>query len=203
MLECTAASGEVCENAVNEFNHLLFIVGVIVALGIAKILTGVEEIIQQRKRIKVYWVLIAWMLILFILQVQTWYIHYTWDTESLGKNFFAYLTSLVFPVILYVASCLIAPRIPEDTEFSLRKYYYEQHRWFFGLSVLGVAYAAIHTPIATGDGFFEVENLIYLAALPLLTTLMVIKDSKTHGALTIIVAGLLIAFIALVALDLG
>ena len=55
------------------FSYLSVLISIILGLGITQLVTGLGRLIQARARIKFYAPTIAWVGLLLIIHVQTWW----------------------------------------------------------------------------------------------------------------------------------
>jgi hypothetical protein len=121
----------------DEFSYLSVLISIILGLGITRLITGLGRIIEARRHVRLYWPVVGWIGLLLIIHVQTW-----WAMFGLRGHrdwtFFAFLVVLAHPILLYLLAALVLPEIG-SAPVDLRANYYEQSRWFFGISLLVIA----------------------------------------------------------------
>ncbi|MEP6730930.1 MAG: hypothetical protein ABJE10_09840 [bacterium] len=119
----------------DQFNYLAVLISIILGLGITQLLGGVGRLLQGRRRVRVYWPSLAWVALLLIIDVQTW-----WTMFGLRQvrrwTFVEFLVVLLQPIVLYLLAALALPEATTDDTVDLRANYYGHSRWFFGLAVL-------------------------------------------------------------------
>lgn len=123
----------------DEFSYLIVIVSIVLGLGITRLLTGLGALVEARDRVRFYWPVLAWVVILLLAHVQTWWAFFGLRDRP-EWTFLAFLLVLLQPVLLYLLSVLVLPTLGSGERADLRVRYYEQARWFFGVfAVLLVA----------------------------------------------------------------
>ena len=118
-----------------EFSYLSVLITIILGLGIAKLMTGLGWLIVSRERVRLYWPTVAWVALLLVFHILTW-----WTMFGLRNyrewNFFAFLIVLLQPVVLYLLAALILSNFTAESRIDLKVNYYANARWFFTLLVL-------------------------------------------------------------------
>ncbi|MBL4583488.1 MAG: hypothetical protein JKX83_02620 [Pseudomonadales bacterium] len=114
------------------FEYVMVIVSIITGLGLSTILTGIGELIQGRKIIRVYGIHLIWVGFIFLLQVELWWVW--WELRSrIEWDLASFFLLLSHPIVLYVLSIMAFPNISMGDEIDLKEYYYENRTWFFGV----------------------------------------------------------------------
>ena len=148
-----------------------------------------HKLIMAGKKVKWHWLplLAAWYIFLIILY--NW-----WDlisiediTEWMNILFFIAYGHLL--LLIYLAVSTVLPDVAEKKEVDLRNYYFENHRYFWGLMTAVVL-------LSISIGFFKgIENIRYFNAFNLCYTcifialmLILIRTKKywVHSALLVI-----------------
>lgn len=183
------------------FSYLLVLVAIVIGMGMAQILSDVAQMIQHRRRVRVFWVHLVWLAIVFLMQVQYWYVLFSWRNDvSLGESFGSYLANLMFPISLYVVSVLLAPGIPATGTLDLKTYYYAQHRWIFGLCTLSILILIAHSTFYLGLPLLHPVNAVRAIAVVLLVALAWSANRVLHAVVAIVMLGLFITFVTMLAL---
>jgi hypothetical protein len=188
---------------VEQFNYLLVIIGIILGLGITHLLAGLVEYLQHRERITWSRPQLVWLIVLFLLQVQYWYVMFS--VGEVGKDFGRYLAALIFPTCLYMASGVLVPRIPPEGtftgKFDLQVKYEANRRWFFGFCIVGMLALIFYDHLVAGVPWSQVtdtltrpDNYYRLAGLGILVLLFCV-GGWFHGLLTFVAVVTLAAFI--------
>ena len=130
------------------FEYLSVLISIVLALGMTRVLQGVGEMLQARKRRRTYWVHIMWIINLFIYLVVAWWIFYRWRNQQTW-TFYLFMFVLISPTILYLASLILFPS-EGDLEKSIdyKAHYYANHRAFFVIF-------SLWTPVDVVDSLFK------------------------------------------------
>jgi hypothetical protein len=100
---------------VSAFKHIMVPIGVVVALGVARIVTQASHYIQHRERVRFSWAHAVWCTILFLWFVGLWWI--VWGLRLVDDDLWSFFT-LIFllsgPCLVYLAATLLLPDLPES-----------------------------------------------------------------------------------------
>ncbi|MHC5063665.1 MAG: hypothetical protein ACYTG5_06800 [Planctomycetota bacterium] len=130
------------------FKHIVVPIGVIIGLGVARIVGAVSEYIQKRDRVRFSSIHAVWAAALFLTFVMLWWT--LWglrSTEESLWSFFTLIYLLTGPVLIFVPSILMLPEVPDSGELDLARIFDRVGRPFFlclaGYS-LWIAYLQLH-----------------------------------------------------------
>jgi hypothetical protein len=152
------------------FEYIMVIVSIITGLGLSTILTGVGELIQGRKIIRVYTVHLIWVGFIFLLQVELWWVWWglrnriEWDLAS-------FFLLLLHPIVLYVLSIMAFPNISMGERVNLKEYYYDNRTWFFGVFSIYPALNLIRDFVFLEGPFIDPRHLFLLAFIGITVSL--------------------------------
>lgn len=174
-----------------KFHYLLTIVGVIVGLALTHLLAALSDYLQHRSRVTWSWLPLAWMAILLVFQIQYWWTLYT--LGGLGNDFTHYCCSLAYPTLMYLASSLIAPKVPPEPGYlDMSERYFANHRWFFLVCSLAMVTLIFHDCLLGIRTFEQVKgflthgtNLFRLPGLGLTLVLILFPWRWLHHLLTL------------------
>src|SRR5262245_10261047 len=96
------------------FSYLAVLISIILGLGITQLLSGLGRLLQDRRRVKVYWPTIVWVGLLLVVHVQTWWAMFGLRTLS-NWSFLAFLLVLLQPIVLFLLAALILPDSASET----------------------------------------------------------------------------------------
>lgn len=119
----------------SESDILLTLYSIVAGLGISRLVQGLASMIEQRKRMHLYWVHSAWLLIILAAHVVTIFALIRFSGHSHWTVFNAML-ALTMPLLLYLVSDLIVPTIGDEEQVDLRAYFYANRRWFCSLMIM-------------------------------------------------------------------
>src|SRR5262245_33189052 len=90
------------------FSYLTVLISIILGLGITHLLGGLGRVLQARGHVRSYWPSIAWVVLLLVIHVQTW-----WALFGLRSfqhwSFLAFVVVLLQPIVLYLLAALVVP----------------------------------------------------------------------------------------------
>ena len=182
------------------FEHLAVLISIVLGLALTQLLAGVHRVAQARRRVRVYWLPLVWVGLLFITQVEWWWASYALRRETVW-NFFYFLFVLLSPVSLFLAAAFALPEIEPGEHYDLRAHYYENRGAFFGIVAAGPVLDAIRRAIQAGTwrDAGAVSNAI---AAVLVVSLAVSARPRWHAAVTLAITALFGFFLVSAALEL-
>ena len=182
------------------FEHLAVLISIVLGLGLTQLLASVHRLAQARDRVRLYWLPLVWVALIFVTQVEWWWASFALRTETVW-NFFYFLFVLMSPVSLYLAAAFALPEIEPGQRYDLREFYYENRGWFFGVVALGPALDAVRRGIQAGSAtdFGAWSNAV---SAVLVASLAVSRRQWYHAAVTLALSALFAYFIVSAALEL-
>jgi hypothetical protein len=117
------------------FEYISVLLSIVVGLGLARLLTGVGQALEARRRIRFYWVQAVWVVNLVLLLVSFWWATLYGHSDRQAWLFPNFAVLLVYSILLFLGTVLI---IPSDLKKSndLEVHFFEVRPWFFGISAL-------------------------------------------------------------------
>lgn len=173
------------------FEYVTVLVSIIVALGIAQILSGVARMIEKPQGQKIYWVHLLWAAWLFLYLIFFWWFEFQL-TAVVEWTFYAYAILVFYATVLFLMSAILFPsRSHDGIDFEER--FFARRNWFFGLFILSLAINVPDTLLkgtvhfgSLGLGFWSYSlSSLVICLVGLLTT-----NRKTHA----VIAGLSLIF---------
>jgi hypothetical protein len=169
------------------FLHVRVMIGVIVGLSIARLLTGIAHFIQHPKQNQVYLIHLGWVLAVLLSVVHFWWWEFRLE-DVVRWDFVEYLCILFYAFLFFLLSALLFPdKIDEYKGF--KEYFTSRKRWFFGILALtflvDVADTLLKgTPYVTGLGIeYEIRVVLYLV---LCILAMFVSNQRFQGAFVVI-----------------
>jgi hypothetical protein len=165
------------------FEYVIVLISVILGLGITTILTGVAELIKNMRPVRLYAPYVLWIIIIFVLHFQDWWLSYQlMSVTEWSLQFF--LLIVLYPINLYILAHLLFPAsIPKD--FNSKDFFLEHYSRFFIGAIILVIVSIIQN--------IFISDLSLLTQLPhgiVLTVLLYMmitknKSSAIHMAVSI------------------
>lgn len=159
------ASGIMDPQAVNElFPHIRIVIGMVVGLAIARLLTGIARLIQHPKRYRVSLIHLLWVFSLLAELALFWWWEFALSRlPSLTFGTFIFL--IVYALTLFLLCALL---FPEDLDeyADYEDYFLNRRRWFFGLFALIFVLDVVDTALK-GPARWNHYSADYLIQVPL------------------------------------
>lgn len=133
------------------FNHIRVVIGMVVSLSLARVLTGVALFIQHPGKMKVYPVHLAWaaFMLLFVLHFWWW----EFRLQALTTiGFGVYLFLISYCCLFFMLAVLLFPTTLDDYA-GYEDYFYSRRKWFFGVFALVFAVDLLDTALK-GKAYF-------------------------------------------------
>ena len=114
------------------FEFLLALYSIVAGLGMSIVVRSIAQMIEARQRIRLYWVHVVMIAVVFMGQIVSWFAlwqfagHSPWSVADT-------LFLLSIPLILYLVGHLAVPELEDGLVHDLREYYYRHARWAHGL----------------------------------------------------------------------
>ena len=178
------------------FTHVRVLVGVVLALGITRILSGVAAFTQQAARPKLYLPHLLWLAIVLLSAIHFW-----WFELGLARlhpwPFELFVFVLFYAFLFYLMATML---IPDSTDgfASYEDYFLSRRKWFFGLLAATVPVDLVDT-LAKGSAYFHSLGPEYPVRLCVVLVLSAVaawtKDRRFHLAFASIYLLYLISWI--------
>lgn len=177
------------------FRYLTVMVSMILGLGMTQLFAGIGNLVQIRRRVKLYWLHTVWVLLLIVLHVHLWWMF--WALRGVADWTYAgFLYVLIGPGTLVIASHSIIPELLGE-RIDAEKYYFDTSRLFFGILTAGAAWFMFLEPILGTQPFFVPVRLMQAIAVVALGCCSASKDRRLHAAAAGVIVAVLVTAIAL------
>lgn len=174
---------EAAVSAHDIFPHIRIVMGMVIGLGVARLLSGVARIVQHPKQYKLYPVHLAWVASVLLMLVHFWWWEFGLfqiDSWTFGK----YLFIIGYAIVLFLLCALLFPDSMQDYR-NYEDYFYERRAWFFGLVAVTYLLDVIDT-LLKGEAHFARFGHEYLIRTPLFVVLCLVaayvRDRRYHTA---------------------
>ncbi len=178
------------------FEFVSVIISVVIGLGLAHLLTGLVGLVQRWRRVRLYWLHLLWLGLLFVSQVYLWWS--LWTLHDLrGWSFYSFLLFLLLPVTLYVAGALLIPDAEAEGVVDLRTHYFQVHRAVFGALSVFTVLMVVFKGVVEGGFDPGTATAALTALLALQVAAAVFRNPRFHAVVGIVFAALFLTLIAL------
>ena len=151
--------------AVNElFPHIRIVIGMVIGLAIARLLTGIARLIQHPKRYRVSLIHLLWVFSLLAELALFWWWEFALSRLS-SLTFGTFIFLIVYALTLFLLCALL---FPEDLDeyADYEDYFLNRRRWFFGLFALIFVLDVVDTDLK-GPARWNHYSADYLIQVPL------------------------------------
>jgi hypothetical protein len=145
------------------FTHVRIVMGMVVGLGMTRLLTGVAGVVQHPTRDRRSIIHLLWALSILVELVLFWW----WEFElrelprwSFGVFFFL----VCYAVTLFMLAALLFPDKLDDYD-GYEDFFLKRRHWFFGVFAATFVLDVVDTLIK-GEPYFDTLGLGYLAQVP-------------------------------------
>src|SRR6058998_2632434 len=113
------------------FGYLSVMVSIVLGLGLTQLFAGIGNLVQIRRRVKLYWLHSLWVLLLIVLHVHMWWSF--WALRVVADwNYATFVYVLIGPAALVIASHIIIPELLEG-RIDVQRHYFDTSPLFFGI----------------------------------------------------------------------
>ncbi len=183
------------------FMFTISLAAVVNGLGIVRLLSSFAEYLRAKRQLKISnnWVFALVAAFQFLMHILMWWS--LWNTQEAGTfNFLAYVYVLTGPVVLFLGTSLLLPNV-EGGEIDLKIQYFHVRRSYFTVMALMWLWAIFLWPVLSG--VFGPTVLVLSIFLAISVTLRSTDRPTLHAVGALANWALLIAFVALYAMQLG
>ncbi|MBN9454148.1 MAG: hypothetical protein J0I42_19595 [Bosea sp.] len=146
------------------FTHIRIVLGMVIGLGITRMLAGIAGFIQHPGRYRVSLLHMLWVGSILLELVLFWWWEFGLSRIPVWR-FGAYLFLIGYAVVLYLISALLFPdNIAEYAGYE--DYFIRRRRWFFGLLAAAFVLDVIDTLIKGAKHWSQLSG-DYLVQVPI------------------------------------
>ncbi|RUV68440.1 MAG: hypothetical protein EOR30_12050 [Mesorhizobium sp.] len=165
------------------FPHIRIVMGMVIGLGLTRLLSGLARIVQHPGQYRLYPVHLAWVVSVLLMLVHFWWWEFGLfqiETWTFGK----YLFIIFYAVTLFLLCALLFPDSMLDYT-SYEDFFYLRRAWFFGLLAATYLLDVVDT-LLKGPEHFARFGVEYLFRTPVFVALcviaMLVRDRRFHIA---------------------
>ena len=163
-----------------QFEFLSVFISIVLALGVSDILSSWGQQVRFRHQVRHYWLHTIWGLLLLLLMIQAWW--GLWRLRDRTDWLFTDNLLLILPFLLLAFLAYVFTPTISDGKGDVKRYYFDNAPWFFGLSAAYLLAVIINTNNALGTPFLDATNIIRVSGLLLMIVLAVWPNERFHKA---------------------
>lgn len=170
------------------FEFVTVLISIILGLGITQIMSGIADLIHQWEKVKLYWVHLLWIVLVFILHVQEWWLTFELRSIEVWRLPF-FLFEVLYPISLFILARILFPIAGDEASNNLKVFYFQNYRKFFLMVMILSVLSGLENVFTHGLGVsgWLVNFIIFLILLVI--TLTKTKSERVHQlvALTLLI----------------
>jgi hypothetical protein len=125
--------------AMEKLSYLATFISLIYGLGVANLLAHLASLIKRGRDADWYWIHTLWCIYLLLLMASMWWTLQSWD-EVPHIGYLSYLSLLLSPSILFIASDVLFPERSQQGNVDLRTHFLAiKNRLFLLMIALAIA----------------------------------------------------------------
>lgn len=178
----------------DEFSYLSVLIAIILGLAITQILQGFRGLLHSRETTAVYWPSLAWAALVLIIAVQSWWAMFGLRARH-DWSFLAFAVVLLENTCIYMVAALVLPDFAEERRVDLRRTYFKQARWFYGLLAAALVFSMLKD-VVVFDSFPQGWNLgFHVFSIAGAVIMAVTRNEPFHKAYTVFSVLLFLSYI--------
>lgn len=168
------------------FVHVRVLVGMVVSLGLARVLAGLVAFVQHPKGPRPYWIHLVWSVAMLLALVHFWWWEYRL-AQLPAWHFHTYLFVVCYAILYFILCALLFPN-NVDEYGGWREYYYSRRTWFFALLALSFLVDIVDTVI---KGPFRLSELGFeypvraVVVILLCAIAILVRNPRFHAAFAV------------------
>jgi hypothetical protein len=150
--------------ALELFGHVRIVMGMVIGLGVTRLLLGVSGLVQHARRARLSLIHLLWALSILVELILFWWWEFDLrDLQSWSFGTFAFLIG--YAITLFLLAALLFPDKMEDYS-GYGDFFFRRRKWFFGLLALTFVFDVVETLIK-GAPYFDTIGIEYLIQVPM------------------------------------
>jgi hypothetical protein len=183
------------------FGYICVMVSILLGMGLTRLLAGIGNLVQIRRRVKLYWLHTLWVLLVIVFHLHVWWSFWTMRGVTVW-NYATFVFVLLGPATLVIASRIIIPELIGD-RIVVERHYYDTSPLFFGILSLGAAWFMFLEPVMGVRSFFVPIRFLQASGVVTFACCAASKDRRLHVTALVVIAALLAVSITLARFSLG
>ena len=179
----------------DEFSYLSVLLAVILGLAITQILQGFRGLLHAREKVVIYWPSLVWAGLVMLIAVQSWWASFGMRHIT-GWTFLGFMVVLLENICIYMVAALVLPDFAEERHVDLRRSYFKQAPWFYGLFALALLLSLLKDFVLSGAFPTRLNLAFHLLFLAGSVAMILIRNDTFHKVYTLVSAALFFVYIS-------
>jgi hypothetical protein len=146
------------------FEYVSVLISIILGLGITQIVTGIADVIQNWRSAKLYLPHGLWVVFVFFLHIQEWWVLYEMRTITTWK-LPVFLFTILYPIGLFILARLLFPVYTLNQATVFKAFYYSNYNKYFGTAVILITLSIINNVFISSYTLWDQSVQLSLLAL--------------------------------------
>ena len=177
------------------FEYITVLVSIILGLGVAQIVTGLAHFLHSGNKVKLYWPHFLWIIMIFFLHIQEWWVFYEYKTFPQWK-LLTFIFVILYPIGLFIQARILFPFDNFEEETDLKAFYYENYRVYFGSVAIMAILSIIDNVLLRGLDITEQFIQMGLIIVMMSIAVFKIRNEWVHKIMAILLLGIMVAGMA-------
>lgn len=174
------------------FEYVIVLISIILGLGIARVLTGVAEIIKRWNSLTHFWPYLIWIALVFVLHIQEWWATYDLRTVP-AWSLPTFLFVILYPILLFILANLLFPTRWPKKGFDVKEFYFANCQKFFVcvmiFAILSIVQNVIIAKYRLQDQVIQFLVLVFFTVMTFIKT----RSAFVHTLLAIVMLTMMLA----------
>ncbi len=163
----------------SQFEFLMAIASVLIAIGMAEIVSGWGRLLRSTLSVKLDWLYLLWTVLSLVAALVYWTSMWPYGNAQFTHMYQVWF--LVIPsLFLVMLAYAVTPQLPGSGEFCLRSYYQTKQKQIFGSHSMFLALAALADYLIVGS-----LQLVLLCMSLLVLTLAFVRQLWIHYCISV------------------
>ena len=172
-----------------QFEYITAFLSIVSALAVAEVLVGLGRLIREREHVKIYWVHVAWMMLVILVLTNGWWSNWRVRAHDF-QSYFEFLALLAPTLMMVIVSFLLSPPIESGRSFDLRAYYYRHIQWIAFLVAGQMTMVALFRVVVGVERWLDPVNAIRAVVVGVFLCLGLSANPRLHAAAVLTICGL-------------
>jgi hypothetical protein len=178
----------------DEYSYLSVLIAIILGLAITQILQGFRGLLHFRDSVTFYWPSLVWAGLILLIAVQSWWASFGLRSHA-GWTFLQFTVVLLENICIYMVAALVLPDFAEERRVDLKRAYFKQVPWFYGLFIAALVFSLLKDVVLSGSLPYGVNLGFHLFFIAGSVALILVRKDSFHKMFAVVSAVLFLAYI--------
>lgn len=180
----------------DEFGYLSVLLSIILGLAVTQILTGFRGLVLTRTRVRTYWPVIVWGILILLICTQNW-----WSMFGLRDRhvwtFLQFAMVLLNTILIYMMAALVFPDFSGDEIVDLRESYFGHRAWFYAIAAATTIVSITKERILEGRMPTPMNLAFQMFFTAMAVIAAIVRNETFHKTVALMASALFVLYIVL------